>query len=120
MRGHLVRFAVLLATIGLAACDQGVNGFLGVGGAGNPNGRLQITPNVAQVSVGQTVDLQTNAALDLQNRVQWRSLNTSIATVSNTGRVTGLFPGVATIQARFSFDTTQAATASITVIGIGP
>lgn len=119
MRRHLVRIGVLSAAIALVACDQGINGFIGIPSLGTAGGSLRITPASTQIAVGQTVDLLTNASLETQNRLQWRSLNPSIATVNNYGRVYGQYPGTATIEVRFVFDTTQRATAVVRVVGIG-
>ena len=89
---------------------------------GSQNGQaLAVFPNVVQISVGQIALLQTNAPLSLLNQVQWRSSHPTIAAISPSGRVTGIFPGVATITARFAFDTTQTATSIVTVLGVaGP
>lgn len=117
MRSNFVRSALFIAAIAVSGCDQGVNGFVGVIGGGATGSRLQVTPSAAQIAVGQTFAFQTNASLTLANQVQWRSLNSQIATVNNNGVVTGIFPGSATIQARFAFDTTQVASAVVTVVG---
>ena len=108
----------------VAACDQATSPqLLPFGGrvtGGTPT-QLQIFPNAVQLTVGQSADLQTNAPLSLIHQVQWLSSNPNIAAVSASGRVTGMFPGVATITARFAFDTTRSATALATVLGVaGP
>lgn len=111
-----------LVVLTLVACDQGASTLLipfgGRTAIGSGNQSLQVVPSAAQIPVGQLAQLQTNAPLSLLNQVQWRSSNPNIAAVNATGGVTGIFPGIATITARFAFDTTQAATATVTVLGV--
>jgi uncharacterized protein YjdB len=110
---------VLAAT----GCDQATSPRLAnlLRGTVGQTGSLQVLPNHVQVVTGQTFQLQTNAPLSLANQVQWASSQPAIAAVNTSGVVTGLFPGTATITARFAFDTTQAASATVTVLGIaGP
>ena len=115
----------LLLGASITGCDQAADPLLlpfngGLNG-GQKGQTLVVQPNEVQLAVGQIAQLQTNAPLSLLNQVQWFSSRPTIAAVGPSGRVTGLFPGIATITARFAFDTTQAATATVTVLGIaGP
>lgn len=76
---------------------------------------LQISPDQVTIVVGTTFQLSTNAGASQQGQLQWSSSNTSVATVSPTGLVAGFAPGAATITARFNFDTTHVASASVIV-----
>jgi hypothetical protein len=123
MRHSMIALSIVcLMTV--VACDEATSPqLLPFGGrvTGTVTGQLQIFPSAVQLTVGQSADLQTNAPLSLINQVQWLSSNPNIAAVSPSGRVTGRFPGVATITARFAFDTTRSATALATVLGVaGP
>ena len=123
-QSKLVWSIACLIAVGVIACEQSTDTLLlpfgsrgsGTGQNGPP---LEVLPRATQIPVGQFAELRTNAPLSLVNQVQWRSSNSSIAAVSAAGRVTGLLPGIATVTARFAFDTTQAATATVTVLGIG-
>jgi uncharacterized protein YjdB len=118
----LASIAVLL----LAACDQTSTRIAGIGGTtaldtGNNTGggvtALSISPNRVQLLVGGTVQLSTNAPFSLQNQVQWGSLQSTVAVISPSGLVTGVAPGTATVTARYAFDTTRVASATIVVTG---
>jgi uncharacterized protein YjdB len=120
---HITALVGLAWLIGTAiACDQATSPTLipfgGRATGGQNRQALQVFPDQVQLTVGQTAQLQTNAPLSMSSQLQWRSSNPNIATVTPAGRVTGVFPGVASITARFAFDTTQAATATVTVLGI--
>ncbi len=82
----------------------------------NTSTSLAVVPNQVQLAVGATVQLTTTAPANQQAQVQWSSLNPSIAAVSATGLVTALAPGAAVIRARYAFDTTRTATATINVL----
>jgi len=112
----------LAATVAIAACDAstsphlaGLNGPGGTSGGTNTVTPLSISPNVVQMTVGTTFQLSTNAASAQQSQVQWSSLNTATATVSQTGLISAIAPGATTIVARYSFDTNNVATASVVV-----
>jgi hypothetical protein len=112
----------LAASVAIAACDAstsprlaGLNGPGGVSGGTDTTTPLSISPNLVQMTVGTTFQLSTNAASGQQSQLQWSSLNTAIATVSQTGLISAVAPGVTTIVARFAFDTTNAATAGVVV-----
>lgn len=114
-----------IAVVALAACDQTTSSRIaGIGattgtGSGNNGGvsTLSISPNRVQLLVGGTVQLSTNAPFSLQNQVQWNSLQSTIVLVSPSGLVTGVAPGTATVTARYAFDTTRVASATIIVTG---
>jgi hypothetical protein len=96
-------------------------GAFGLGsGGGNGGGSattLKVFPSSIQLPVGTTAQLSTNAPFTLLNQVQWVALQPTIASVTTSGTVGTLSPGVATIVARYAFDTTQFATSTITVLG---
>lgn len=116
MRSVLI---LLAAGVLLAGCDQLSTPILASSAPGG-NGastRLAITPAQAQLVVGATLQLTTNASAALQPQVQWQSFQPAIAAVNASGVVTAIAAGTAVVEARFAFDTTQAATTAITVIG---
>lgn len=59
---------------------------------------VTISPETASVERGETVQLSATASDD--GTITWSSSDTSIATVSSTGLVTGVAEGTATITAR--------------------
>jgi hypothetical protein len=110
----------LAATVVIAACDAsdgqrlaGLNGPGASSGGTNTVAQLSISPDIVQLTVGTTFQLSTNAAAQQQSQVQWTSLNPAIATISQTGLVKAVAAGVTTILARYSFDTTNTATATV-------
>lgn len=113
----------LASVLAIAACDATSSpqlaSLLGPGGtSGGTNGadttrQLVISPNVVQLTVGTTFQLSTNAPAAQQSQLQWSSLQPSIATVSQSGLVSAVGAGVATVVARFTFDTTNVATATV-------
>jgi Big-like domain-containing protein len=126
---------LMLAGSALAACDQaasptiaglggaGTGPITGGGGAGGTSGTtssITVLPNTAQLIVGGSVQLSTNAPLALQSQIQWGSLQPAIVAVSPSGLATAVAPGTAVIVARFAFDTTQTGSATITVVGAPP
>lgn len=78
-----------------------------------------MTPSFVQVAVASTIQLSTNAPGTLASQVRWTSLQSTIASVTQTGRVTTLTAGTATIVARYVFDTTNVASATIVVTPVG-
>jgi uncharacterized protein YjdB len=116
-----------IAAVALAACDQSSStriaglgaGTTASGGNSNNGGvtTLSISPNRVQLIVGGTAQLTTNAPFSLQSQVSWASLQSTIALVSPAGLVTAVAPGTATVTARYTFDTTRVAAATIIVTG---
>ncbi|MBQ6569273.1 MAG: Ig domain-containing protein, partial [Clostridia bacterium] len=87
---------------------------------------ISVTVNKANVSVSisgnSTVEEESNITLTASvtpavydRSVTWSSSNTSVATVSSSGVVTGVGEGTATITATSKYDTTKTATKTITV-----
>lgn len=77
---------------------------------------ISVSPNTESVAVGATATLNlvktpSNAAAN----ITWSSSDTSVATVSSTGVVTGVSAGTATITATPSQQGVSAATATVTV-----
>ena len=127
MRLHAL-IALMIVAAAVTACDQatapqvaGLGGTGAVSGGGtttnNTSAPLLVNPASLQLGVGATFQLGTNAPVSLQNQVQWTSLQSTVATVSASGLVSAVAPGTATIVARYAFDTTRAATATINVVG---
>lgn len=113
----------LASVLAIAACDASnspqLASLLGPGGTpggtngGNTAPQLVITPNVVQLAVGTTFQLSTNATASQQGQLRWTSLQPAIATISQSGLVSAVGAGVTTVVARFTFDTTNVATATI-------
>lgn len=75
-----------------------------------------VFPTFATIAVGQSLQLQTNAPDTLRSQLQWFSSVPAVATVSQTGVVTGGLPGTAIITVRLSSDTLNSAASTIQVI----
>lgn len=78
-----------------------------------------MTPSFVQLAAAGTIQLSTNAPSNLVSQVRWTSLQSTIASVTQTGLVTTLTAGTATVVARYVFDTTNVASATIVVTPIG-
>src|SRR5687768_179007 len=102
-------FAGFVAVGGLTACDDTD----GTDITPTPNPvveRVVVTPNQANLNVGQTITLvATVEGTNVPNRtVTWSSNNTAIATVNpTTGLVTAVTAGTTTIIARSNQDNSQ-------------
>ncbi|MBB3696498.1 Ig-like domain-containing protein [Flammeovirga yaeyamensis] len=89
-------------------------------GAGNSAGEsvsgVSVTPSQVTINVGQTVDLDETVepANAVNKQVSWTSSNSNVATVSNSGLVTAVGVGSATITVN-TLDGNYTATANITV-----
>jgi hypothetical protein len=113
-----------LCALAIAACDYRTTPRLGVlepvgdTGTTNPStARLTIIPNRVQLAIGSSFQLTTDAPFNLESRVQWRSLQPGIVAVTPGGVVTAIGAGTASVMARYSFDTTITALATVTVVG---
>lgn len=129
-----ILIAAGIAALVITACDQATSPIVARLGGDSPasgssggstagtNGTttpLAIAPNQLGLTVGGTFTLTTNAPVALQNQLEWRSAEPNIAAVSEAGVVTGIAPGTAVVTARYSFDTTQSASAIVSVAGAG-
>jgi hypothetical protein len=76
---------------------------------------LSISPGFIRIPMGTSAPLAVNATSELANDVEWESLSPLIVRVDATGVVTGLSAGVATVMARFAFDFTNTAIATVEV-----
>jgi uncharacterized protein YjdB len=112
-RGFALSVALGLAFAATAACDdRGTPA--GIGNPGNENAQITVLPTDVQITVSSTTQLTTNAGTS--SALQWLSSNNNVATVSQTGEVTGRSVGTATVTVRFAADTTNAAASTISVI----
>jgi len=98
-----------------------VNSTAGMGGTPIPviTG-VTITPAGATITPGQTLQLTASTQFGVESAT-WTSSNSGIASVSNTGLVTGLAPGVVDISATTSggsIGTTRLTVAPIQVTGL--
>jgi len=108
------------ATITATSEGQSGTAAITVTAAGVPVASVSVTPATAQVFEGQTVQLtatpRDSGGNVLSGRtVTWASSNTSVATVSASGLVTGKVAGTATITATSEG---QSGTSTITVVHV--
>lgn len=103
-----------------AACGGG-DGPTGPGGGGGGGGatvaNVAVSPNTASIAIGATTTLtatptDANGTTVGGQTISWSSNNTSVATVSSSGVVTGVAAGTATITASTAG---KSGTATITV-----
>lgn len=124
MSKHLLFVVAAVAVV--TACDEAASPGIGrLAGPGDTTrvdtgaaAQLIVSPSFVQVAAASTVQLSTNAPASLVSQVRWASLQPTVATVSQTGLVTALTPGTASITARYSFDTTNVAGATVVVTGV--
>ena len=104
--------AALLAGLTLAGCGGGYGSGYGSGGGGSSSGgavsMINVTPNTATVSVGGTQQFKATAKDSGGNTVtganlDWKSSNTSVATVDSNGLVSAVAVGSAGITASITY-----------------
>src|SRR5438874_8082200 len=105
----------------ITATSEGKSGTSSVTVTNVPVATVEVTPPSASVQAGQTVQLTATpkdaGGNPLSGRtVTWSSSNTAVATVSNSGLVSGVTPGTATITATSEG---KSGTAAITVTSSG-
>jgi hypothetical protein len=120
MRKHtVIALSFAVAMVSLLACDTDRTPTIaGIGGgtvSSSTAGQLAITPANSEITLGGTVQLTTNAPAALQGQIEWFSFSPTVATVTQSGLVTGGGIGSATIRARPVGDTTNVATAVVVV-----
>ncbi len=78
---------------------------------------ITVTPSAASVQVGGVIQLAVSVVSDAATAktVTWSSSNSAVATVDQTGKVTGVAAGSATILATSTVDASKAAASAITV-----
>ncbi len=109
--------AVTLGSATITATSEGKSGTSSITVTNIPVVSVDVTPATATVQAGQTVQLtatpkDANGAALSGRAVSWSSSNTSVATVSSSGLVSGVTPGSATIMATSEG---KSGTASVTV-----
>ena len=81
---------------------------------------VAVSPDTVNLDLNGTNTCQLTATVSVSNgaakTVSWTSSNTSVATVSNNGLVTGVATGEATITVRSTVDNSKYATCSVSVI----
>ncbi len=123
MRRHPSIILALAAAAFTAACETDLTptivhiGSTGALAAFPAGASLVITPSFVTIAVGQSIQLVTNAPDTLRSQLQWFSQIPTIASVSQTGLVTGGTPGTTIITVRFSSDTLNTAAATVQVVG---
>lgn len=105
-----LRLRLIFAALMVVACDTGTVGFSGPNGQQAPTGpdstsglTLTINPNPVRIAVGATgqftARLQDALGNVLSDPVTWGTNNPGIATIDNTGVVTGVGAGTTNITA---------------------
>lgn len=122
MRMHPV-LALAVAGATVVACDAATPPLIANLGAGftpltSPVINISLSPSAATLRVGQSIRLFVNLPDTLARQVLWRSLEPNIAVVDQSGIVTAVAPGQATILARLARDTNRVAPATIVVPGV--
>src|SRR5206468_210350 len=107
-------------TATITATSEGKSGTSSVTVTSVPVASVDVTPPSASVPAGQTVQLTATpkdaGGTPLSGRtVTWSSSNTSVAAVSNSGLVSGVTPGSATITATSEG---KSGTSSVTVTNV--
>src|SRR5207302_921011 len=108
-------------TATITAASEGKSGTSTITVTPVPVASVEVTPATASVQAGQTVQLtatpkDANGAPLSGRTVTWSSSNTAVATVSNSGLVSGVTPGTATITATSEG---KSGTSAITVTSSG-
>jgi uncharacterized protein YjdB len=85
--------------------------------ATSPRESLVVSPRLIQLPIGGSAQLSTNAPDTLRKQLVWTSQIPTIATVNQSGLVTAGTPGTTIVTVRYSFDTTNASSATVQVIG---
>ena len=121
MRKHTI-IALSFAVAALLACDvdrtptiAGIGGGPSTAPLPSDSTPLLVFPSSAQILLGSQIQLTTNVPAGATQQLEWTSLNPLIATVSQSGLVTGGSLGSATIRVRLVGDTTNIATSVILV-----
>lgn len=104
--------AVVLAT----GCDTRQNPLIASleGTPGSGSSTFNIAPRTLTLEAGQTAQLTLNSTRAI-GPYNWATNLPGIATVDQSGLVTGIGPGVATITVTSSVDRTVSAAATVTV-----
>jgi uncharacterized protein YjdB len=112
----LTCISIALCVAAVVACDTNVTGTAVVAGqTPGANTPLTITPNQVTLALGATQQFATNAPAGTELQLQWRSSQPGVALVNTTGVVTARAAGVTTITVRFTSDTTNVGSATVTV-----
>ena len=122
MRRHPVLLLAFAAAMAAAACETDLTptiAHIGVATsvASSPRESLTVSPSLVTLSIGQSAQLFTNAPDTLRKQLVWTSQIATIAAVSQSGLVTAGTPGTTIITVRYSFDTTNTASATVQVVG---
>lgn len=76
---------------------------------------LVISPSFIRIPIGTSAQLSVDVVDEFAAEVEWASLAPSIVSVDQSGQITGLDVGVATVRARFAFDFTNVSVATVEV-----
>jgi trimeric autotransporter adhesin len=117
-RSLLVAGVLAFGTLS-AACGDKVT-VAGPGGAAGVQ-LVTVTPPSATIAVGQSIILSGQVTADAASAktVTWSTSSAAVASVDQTGKVTGVTAGVVTITATSTADASKAASSVITVSSAG-
>ena len=106
----VLAFGTLTAACGDKVTLTQVQPFVGVQS-------VSVTPQNASIPVGTTITLSASVTADASTAktVSWTTSNAAVATVDQTGKVTGVSAGTVTIIATATADATKSAGAAIVV-----
>jgi hypothetical protein len=100
----------------VTSCEMSTTpGFAGPADFANAGGPLTMSPTFIRIPVGTSTQLVVDVAPEFDSNIEWASFAPSIVVVDQSGVVTGLNVGVATVRARFAFDLTNEAIATVEV-----
>lgn len=125
-KSRRVRVALALVATALAGLACGDDGDGGIAGT-VPVARVEVTPATAELRIAATVQLTARVedanGVALMYAVSWSSSDADVASVTSTGLVTGVAPGVVRITATSggkSFDATVTVLAPISSVEVTP
>jgi uncharacterized protein YjdB len=115
--------AIAAGSSTITATVDGVSGSSALTVSSIPVGSISLSPTTATVSTGSSTTLTTtvkdaNGAVVTDRVVTWTSSNPLIAIVSQSGVVTGVAPGTATITATSETKSANA-TVTVTLVPVG-
>jgi hypothetical protein len=101
----------------VASCETSTTDIttLGTPGFATTITPLVVSPAFIRIPIGTSAQLSVNVVDEFGSEVQWASFAPSIVSVDQSGQITGLDVGVATVRARFAFDFTNASVATVEV-----
>jgi uncharacterized protein YjdB len=109
--------ALAVGSSNISASANGVTGSAVLTISETPSGVINVTvlPNTANIAIGATQQFTATISNLVNQSVSWKSDNESVATVSQTGLVTAITAGTASITATSIVEPSKNSSAMITV-----